>query len=140
MYVGNLLLLVLNLPLIGIWVKILKIPYRVLFPLILLFCLIGAYATNGNAFDLYVMIFFGAAGYLMRKYGYEVAPLVLAFVLGPRLEQALRQSLLISHGSFMIFITRPISAVAIGCAFLLLVSNLLPFIKKRREVYEKFED
>jgi putative tricarboxylic transport membrane protein len=76
----------------------------------------------------------------MRRYGYEAAPLVLAFVLGPRLEQALRQSLLISHGSFMIFITRPISAIALGCAFLLLVSNLLPFIKKGRAVYEKLEE
>jgi putative tricarboxylic transport membrane protein len=140
MYVGNMMLLVLNLPLIGLWVKILSIPSKVLFPLILLFCLIGAYSINVDIFDVYVMIFFGIAGYLMRRYGYEVAPLVLAFVLGPRLEQALRQSLLISHGSFMIFITRPISAVAMGCAFLLLISNLLPFIRKRREVYEKFEE
>ena len=140
LYVGNMMLLVLNLPLIGLWVKVLSIPSKVLYPLILLFCLIGAYSINVDIFDVYVMIFFGIAGYLMRKYGYEAAPLVLAFVLGPRLEQALRQSLLISHGSFMIFITRPISAVAIGCAFLLLISNLLPFIRKRREVYEKFEE
>jgi len=140
MYVGNIMLLVLNLPLIGLWVKVLSIPSKVLFPLILLFCLIGAYSINVNIFDVYVMIFFGFGGYLMRRYGYEAAPLVLAFVLGPRLEQALRQSLLISHGSFMIFITRPIAAIALGCAFLLLVSDLLPFMRKRRAVYEKFEE
>ncbi len=107
MYVGNALLLVLNLPLIGIWVQVLKVPYKVLFPLIILFCLIGVYSMNNVVFDLYVMIFFGAAGYLMRKFGYEPAPLILAYVLGPMLEQNLRQSLLISQGSFMIFITRP---------------------------------
>ena len=138
MYVGNILLLVLNLPLIGMWVQVLRIPYKVLFPLILLFCLIGAYSINSTTFDLYVMIFFGTAGYLMRKFGYEIAPLVLAYVLGPQLEQALRQSLLISKGSFMIFITRPISGVAIALAFLLLLSALLPCFKKPREEYEAF--
>ena len=140
MYIGNVLLLVLNLPLIGIWVQVLKIPYKVLFPLIILFCLIGVYSMNGVVFDLYVMIFFGAGGYLMRKFGYEPAPLILAYVLGPMLEQNLRQSLLISQGSFMIFITRPISAAFLLAAFLLLVSNVLPFVRKRRKEYDAFEE
>ena len=140
MYVGNALLLLLNLPLVGMWVQVLKVPSRILFPLILLFCLIGAYSVNNSIFDLYVMIFFGGLGYLMRKFGYEAAPLVLAFVIGPVLEQALRQSLLISGGSLLIFITKPISAVALGIAFLLLLSNLLPYLKKYREEYEKFEE
>lgn len=140
MYLGNGLLLVLNLPMIGIWVQVLKIPYRILFPLILLFCLIGAYSVSNSTFDLYIMILLGTVGYLMRKFRYEAAPLVLAFVMGPMLEQALRQSLLISGGSFMIFISRPISAVTFGVAFLLLLSNAFPFIKKRRQEYEKFEE
>jgi putative tricarboxylic transport membrane protein len=86
------------------------------------------------------MIFFGGVGYLMRKFDYEAAPLILAFVLGPLLEQSLRQSLLISKGSFTIFISRPISAVALGFGFLLLLSNIFPFIKKRRQEYEKIEE
>lgn len=140
LYLGNALLLILNLPLIGMWVKVLEIPYRILFPLILLFCLIGAYSMNNVIFDLYVMIFFGAAGWIMRKFGYEAAPLILAYVLGPMLEQALRQSLLISQGSFLIFVSRPISGIALGFAFLLLLSNLFPYFKKRRKEYEGFKE
>jgi putative tricarboxylic transport membrane protein len=140
LYLGNFLLLILNLPLIGIWVKLLKIPYKLLFPLILLFCLIGAYTLNNLSFDLYVMIFFGVMGWIMRKFGYEAAPLIMAYILGPMLENALRQSLLISGGSFLIFITRPISGIALGFTFLLLLSNIFPYIKKRREEYEKFEE
>ncbi|MHB8091231.1 MAG: tripartite tricarboxylate transporter permease [Syntrophales bacterium] len=133
MYVGNVLLVLLNLPLIGLWVKLLKIPYRILMPMILLFCLIGAYSVNSSIFDVSLMIFFGAVGYLMRKFGYESAPLVLAFVMGPLLEQNLRQSLLISDGSFTIFVTRPISGVTLVIVLFLLLSNLLPFMKKRRK-------
>jgi len=140
LYLGNALLLVLNLPLIRIWVKVLEIPYKILFPLILLFCLIGAYSMNNVIFDLYVMIFFGVVGWIMRKFGYEGAPLILAYVLGPLLENSLRQSLLISQGSFLIFVTRPISAVALGFAFLLLLSNLFPYFKKRRTEYEGFRE
>jgi putative tricarboxylic transport membrane protein len=139
LYLGNGLLLVLNLPLIRIWVKVLEIPYKILFPLILLFCLIGAYSMNSVIFDLYVMIFFGVVGWIMRKFGYEGAPLVLAYVLGTLLENSLRQSLLISQGSFLIFVTRPISAVALGFALLLLLSNLFPYFKKRRTEYEGFK-
>ena len=140
LYLGNFLLLILNLPLIGIWVKLLKIPYKLLFPLILLFCLIGAYTLNDLSFDLYVMIFFGVVGWMMRKFGYEAAPLIMAYILGPMLENSLRQSLLISGGSFLIFITRPISGIALGFTFLLLLSNIFPYIKKRREEYKKFEE
>jgi putative tricarboxylic transport membrane protein len=132
MYMGNAFLLLLNLPLIGIWVKILKVPYRILFPLIILFCLIGAYSLNSNTFDVLVMLIFGLAGYLMRKFGYEGAPLLLAYVLGPMMEQALRQSLLISYGSFTIFFTRPISAAALGIVLVLITSYFSPFLRKRR--------
>jgi putative tricarboxylic transport membrane protein len=140
LYLGNGLLLILNLPLIGIWVKVLEIPYKILFPLILLFCLIGVYSMNNLSFDLYVMLFFGVVGWLMRKFGYEGAPLILAYVLGPMLENSLRQSLLISQGSFSIFFTRPISAVALGFAFLLLLTTLLPYFRKRRQQYDQLKE
>ena len=122
MYVGNLMLLVLNLPLIGLWVKILKVPYSLLFPLIFLFCLIGAYTLGNNTQDVYLMILFGVIGYLLKKYRYEPAPLVLALVLGPTLESGFRQSLILSDGSFLIFFSRPISAVLVSVALFLLFS------------------
>jgi putative tricarboxylic transport membrane protein len=140
MYLGNVILVALNLPLIGIWVQLLKIPYRILMPLILLFCFIGAYSLNNSTFDVSIMILFGAIGYLMRKFGYEGAPLVLAFVMGPLLENNLRQSLLMSGGSFAIFVSRPISVVTLSIAFLLLLSNLIPFLKKRRKQLEEFKE
>ena len=136
MYIGNAMLLVLNLPLIGLWVKLLKVPYKILFPMILLFCMIGAYSENNNPADMLVMLFFGGLGYLLRKYGYDLAPLVLAFVLGRQMEQAFRQSLIMSDGSFTVFFTRPISAIAMGLAIFLLVTALLPAIKKKREKLE----
>jgi putative tricarboxylic transport membrane protein len=131
MYIGNVMLLILNLPLIGIWVKILKIPYPILFPLILLFCLIGSYSLNNNIVEVMIMILFGIVGYLMKKFEYEGAPLILAFVLSPLLENALRQSLIMSHGSFAIFLTRPISLVFFIVSIFLLVSPLMPGLKKR---------
>ncbi len=140
MYMGNMFLLILNLPLIGMWVQVLKVPYRILFPLILLFCLIGTYSVNNSTLDLFVMVLFGIVGYFMRKIGYEGAPLILAFILGPILEQALRQSLLMSRGSFMVFVDRPISAVLLAIAFLLLFSALLPFVKKRRAAYGELQE
>ncbi|MDX9745146.1 MAG: tripartite tricarboxylate transporter permease [Syntrophales bacterium] len=121
MYIGNVILLVLNLPLIPLWVQVLKIPKKVLYPLILLFCVIGAYSVNNSVFDIYVMIFFGLFGCLLRKYGYEGAPLVLAFVLGPLFEVNLRRSLLMSGGSFTIFFTRPIALAILIAAFALLM-------------------
>jgi putative tricarboxylic transport membrane protein len=134
MYIGNGMLLVLNLPLIGIWVKVLKIPYKVLFPLILFFCLVGAYSINNSTFDVAMMLVFGVLGYLMRKYKFEVAPMVLAFVLGPMLEVSLRQSLLISDGSFLIFFSRPIAAGGMIFTFLMLLSCIVPVFSKRRGV------
>jgi putative tricarboxylic transport membrane protein len=136
MYIGNVMLLVLNLPLIPMWVQLLRIPYRILFPLILLFCLIGSYSLKNSAFDMLAMISFGIIGYLFRKFGYEGAPLVLAFVLGPMLELNLRQSLLISKGSLLIFFTRPISAVTVSLAILLLFTSVIPFFGKKRRKYE----
>ncbi|MFX0200094.1 MAG: tripartite tricarboxylate transporter permease [Candidatus Hodarchaeota archaeon] len=128
MYIGNAMLLILNLPLIGMWVQVLRIPYKILFPLILLFCVIGAYSINNSLFDVYVMLIFGVLGYLMRKFGYEGAPFVLAFVLGPMLEFSLRQSLLISDGSFLIFFTRPISLTCMSLMTVVLVLSVTPGI------------
>jgi putative tricarboxylic transport membrane protein len=132
MYIGNAMLLVLNLPLIGLWVQVLKIPYGLLFPLILLFCLIGAYSLSFATFDILVMIVFGIIGYLMKKTDYEGAPLILALVLGNLFENALRQSLMLSDGSFRIFFSRPIAAVFLWVAIALLIIPILPWLKKRR--------
>jgi putative tricarboxylic transport membrane protein len=131
MYVGNMMLLVLNLPLVGMWVKILKVPYTILFPLIVLFCLIGVYSVNNSVFDIYVMILFGVIGYLMQKFGFEPAPLVLAYVLSPILETALRQSLNISGGSFAIFFSRPISMACLLIVIGLLIFQISSFAKGR---------
>ena len=132
MYIGNGMLLVLNLPLIGLWIQVLKVPYKILFPLIILFCLIGAYSITNSTFDMTVMVFFGLFGYLMRKYRYEGAPLVLAFVLGPMFETSLRNSLLISDGSFLIFVTRPIAGAGFLITLFMLVSTFLPVFRKKR--------
>jgi putative tricarboxylic transport membrane protein len=132
MYIGNAVLLVLNLPLIGVWVQVLKVPYRLLFPLILVFCAVGSYSMNNNLFDVYMMTVFGVIGYLMKRHGYEPAILVLAFVIGPILEQSLRQSLLLGEGNFAIFFTRPISATLIAIAAILVASSAIPAIGRRR--------
>ncbi len=139
MYVGNAMLLILNLPLIGIWVKILKIPYKILFPLILLFCLIGVYSVSNSVFDIYIMLIFGILGYLMKKFEYEGAPLVLAFVLGPMMENNLRKSLIISQGDFSIFFTRPLAAVSLIISLALLLFPLIPWLRKKREEIPKEE-
>src|SRR5215510_6141849 len=132
MYIGNAMLLVLNMPLIGIWVQVLKLPYRILFPLILMFCIVGVFASGNAVFDVFVMVVFGVLGYLMRKFGYEPAPMVLAFVLGPMLENNLRKSLILSHGDFTIFISRPISTTCLLLAIAALVAPLLPTLARRR--------
>ena len=134
MYIGNIMLLVLNLPLIGIWVKILKIPYEYLFPLILLFCLIGAFSLNNSVGEIGLMLFFGGVGYLMKKFEYEAAPLILAMVLGPMMENSLRQSLIMANGSAAIFFTRPISLTVALLVLVLLILPMLPWVKKKREV------
>jgi len=132
MYVGNIMLLILNLPLIGLWVQVLKVPYKILFPLILLFCLIGVYTVSNAVFDIYVMIVFGIFGYLMKKFDYEGAPLVLAFVLGPLLENNLRKSLIMSQGDFSIFFTRPLAAISLIIALFLLISPVIPWMGRKR--------
>ena len=134
MYIGNAMLLVLNLPLIGMWVQLLKLPYNILFPMIILFTIIGVYCSSNNVFDVYVMIAFGVIGYFMRKLGYEPAPLVLAFVLGPMLENNLRKSLILSQGDLWTFVERPISAVCLAIAVVLLVGPLLPSFRRKREL------
>jgi len=130
MYLGNVMLLLLNLPLIGLWVKLLKVPYSILFPLILFFCLVGVYTVNNNYFEIVIMIIFGMVGYLFRKFGFEPAPLVLAFVLSPMLENAFRQALIMSEGSFDIFFVRPISLVLLSVTIALLLLPLIPGLKK----------
>jgi len=134
MYIGNIMLLLLNLPLIGLWVKVLKIPYRILMPLILLFCLIGAYSLGNNIWDVVIMVIFGIFGYILRKFGYEEAPLLLAFILGPLIETNFRQSLIMSDGKLSIFITRPISAVALAISVLLFVSTGLSYYRKAKAI------
>jgi putative tricarboxylic transport membrane protein len=132
MYIGNIMLVILNLPLIGLWVKLLRVPYRFLFPLILLFCLIGVYSVNSSAVEVIIMIAFGLIGYLLRKYRFEPAPLVLALILGPMLEVNFRQSLILSHGDLSIFFQRPIAAVLLVVSMVLLAYPILQDIKKQR--------
>lgn len=139
MYVGNITLLALNLPLIGIWVKVLRVPYDILFPLILLFCLIGVYSVNNSVIDIYLMVLFGFLGYLMRKVGFELAPLMLAYVLSPILETAIRQSLNISGGRLTIFFTRPISMACMLLVMGLLVFQIYSHYISKRKVERSFQ-
>lgn len=132
MYVGNVMLVILNLPVIGLWVRLLTIPYRILFPLILLFCLVGVYGVNSNPWEVMIMVVFGIVGYLMRKFKYEPAPFVFAFVLGRLMEESLRQSLFLSAGSFGIFFTRPISCILIVIGMILFSFPALPWFKRKR--------
>jgi putative tricarboxylic transport membrane protein len=133
MYIGNAMLLVLNLPLIGIWVRLLKTPYTILFPLILLFCLIGVYSLNANVAEIIIMLIFGVAGFFLRRLGFEGAPFILAMVLGPIMETSLRQTLLISRGSFSVFYTRPICAtlLVLTAAFL-----VWPLFSRKKKIGE----
>jgi putative tricarboxylic transport membrane protein len=134
MYLGNVMLLVLNLPLIGIWIKILKVPYSILFPLILFFCLIGVYTVNNSVFDIYLMVMFGFVGYLMRKFDFEPAPLAMAYVLSPILESSFRQSLSLSGGSFAVFFSRPISVVCMALVVALLIFQIVSSSLTRRRL------
>jgi putative tricarboxylic transport membrane protein len=131
MYIGNVILLVLNLPLIPFWVQILKVPYRVLFPLIILFTIIGSYSVNNSIFDVALMVCFGMLGFILKKLDFDAAPLIMALVLGPMLEESLRQSLLLSRGSFGIFVSRPYSLgfLLVGAAMIL--SSLIPAFTRR---------
>ncbi len=132
MYAGNVMLLILNLPLISLWVKVLKVPYPILFPLILVFCLVGVYSLNFSLLETGLMTGFGFLGYFMRKFRFEMAPLVLALILGPLMENNLRIALLISRGDPLVFITRPLSAAFMAVAAALIFAAMIPGIQKRR--------
>ena len=133
MWIGNVMLILLNLPLIGIWVKLLKIPYRFMYPAILVFCCIGVYTVNNTVFDVYVTAAFGIIGYLFFKLGCEPPPLLLGFVLGPMMEENFRRALLLSRGDFTTFLTRPLSLGLLIASALLVVIVALPAVKKTRE-------
>jgi TctA family transporter len=140
MWIGNLMLVVLNLPLIGMWVKFLKIPYRLMFPGICLFIAVGAYSINNSSFDVYIAALFGFFGYYSSKWGCEPAPLILGFVLGPLMEENLRRAMLISRGDASVFFTRPISLGMLLVAFALLGMIVLPQFRKKREILAEAED
>lgn len=133
MWVGNLMLVILNLPLIGIWVKLLSVPYRVLYPAILLFCCIGIYSVNNNTFDVGLTALFGFLGYLFAKLECEPAPLILGFVLGPMMEENLRRGMLLSRGDPSVFFTRPLSLAFLLMALAMLVIIAVPAIRRKRE-------
>ena len=133
MWIGNLMLVVLNLPLIGLWVRLLKVPYHVLFPIIMAFCSIGVYSVNANVYDLFAVAFFGLLGYALIKLRCEPAPLLLGFVLGPLLEENLRRAMILGRGDPTVFVTRPISAVLLALTVAVLVVVLLPTIRAKRD-------
>ncbi|HEY0825816.1 MAG TPA: tripartite tricarboxylate transporter permease, partial [Ramlibacter sp.] len=138
MWVGNLLLVVLNLPLIGMWVRLLTIQYRFLYPAILVFCCIGVYSINNNVFDVFMTAGFGVVGYVFARCAMEPAPLLLGFVLGPMMEENLRRALLLSRGDFSTLVTRPLSLSLLVATLVLLVIVALPAIKRTRE--EAFQE
>jgi putative tricarboxylic transport membrane protein len=130
MYVGNVVLLILNLPLVGLFVNILRVPYPLLYPAILVFCVLGVYAVNGSVIDVWIMIVMGGLGYLLRKFDFETAPIVLGVVLAPMLEMSFRQSLAMSSGSYAIFVSRPIAATMLACGLTLLLLGLVPIFAR----------
>jgi hypothetical protein len=131
MYLGNIVLLILNLPLIGMWVNLLKVPYWVLAPIILLFCLVGAFSIDGYVYDAFLVVLIGILGYLMRKFEYEATPLILGFILGPMFETTFRQSLIYSYGDILVFFKKPISAALIILSFLIIASNVARIRRKK---------
>ena len=135
MYIGNVMLLVLNLPLVGVWAQLLRVPYAFMAPMVMVLTLVGVYSVNNSVFDIWVMLVMGIFGYLARKLKFDLGPLLLAFVLGPIMERSLRQALLMSHGSFGIFfsISRPISAVLMGVAVLFVLGNLIAGFRAKRK-------
>jgi putative tricarboxylic transport membrane protein len=138
MWIGNLMLVILNLPLIGIWIKLLTVPYRILYPAILSFCCIGLYTLNNNNFDVYMATLFGVIGYAFYKLHCEPAPLLLGFILGPMMEENLRRALLLSRGDWTTFATRGLSAGLLLAALAMIVVVMLPAIRKKRE--EAFQE
>jgi len=140
MYVGNLMLLALNLPLVSLFVTVLRIPYAYLYPMIIMFCIIGVYETNNSIVDVWIMLFMGMLGYALRKFEFDPAPLVLGLVIAPILEQSLRQSLIMSNGDYTIFLTRPISASLMVVSAALLALAALSFILKQRDWRSKLAE
>ena len=138
MWIGNLMLLVLNLPLIGLWVRMIAIPYHFLFPTIIALCAIGVFSVNNSLFDVYAMALFGVVGYFFRKLNVEPAPMLLAFILGPMMEEFLRRTLLFSKGDPSVFFTRPLSAGLLSIAAIMLLLVVLPSVRKKRE--EAFQE
>jgi putative tricarboxylic transport membrane protein len=133
MWIGNLFLIILNLPMIGLWVRLIMVPYRLLYPSILVFCAIGVFSLSNSVFDIYLMGLFGVLGYVFSKLGCEPAPMLLAFILGPLMEEYLRRALLISRGNPWVFVQRPISATLLALALLAMCSVLIPAFSKTRE-------
>jgi putative tricarboxylic transport membrane protein len=133
MWIGNLMLIIINLPLVGVWVSLLRVPYRLLYPSIIVFCCIGIYSINNSSTDVVIAALFGILGYWLVKHDFEPAPLVLAFVLGPLMEENLRRAMLIARGDATVFLTRPISAGLMIVSAILLLLALLPMIRKRRD-------
>ena len=140
MWIGNAMLLCLNLPLIGIWVRLLRVPYRILFRIIVVFMAIGVYSLSSTAFDVYILVLFGLLGYVWLKLKCEAAPLLLALVLGPLMEENLRRALLIARGDVTVFFTRPISAAFMTATALLLVAFTIPMFRKKRGEMTAGED
>jgi putative tricarboxylic transport membrane protein len=134
MYVGNVMLLILNLPLVPLFASMLRLPYRFLYPLILGFCFVGVYSVRQSETDLWLLLFFGVLGYLFRIYDYPAAPMVLGLVLGPLIERALRQSMVLSQGDPSIFLTRPISASLIAISIILLAAPVMVTFFRRKEI------
>jgi len=133
MYVGNLMLLALNLPLVGIFVNLLRIPYAYLYPLIIMFCVIGVYEVNHSIVDVWIMLIMGGIGYLLKKFSFDPAPLVLGVVIAPIFEMSLRQALIMSDGTWMIFIQRPVAAVLLAVSVALLVVSAVTYLARRRD-------
>jgi putative tricarboxylic transport membrane protein len=133
MYLGNIMLIILNLPLVGLWVQLLRVPYSILAPIVILFTAIGSYSIANQAFDLYALIAFGVLGYVLRKLKIEAGPLPLAFILGPMIEGSLRQSLLMSGGGFSIFVTRPISLTLVALFALFVIGQMTLAFRRSRQ-------
>ncbi len=133
MWIGNLMLLIINLPLVGMWVRLLRVPYRLLFPAIVVFCSIGIYSVNNAPMDVVLAGVFGLIGYWLVKHDFEPAPLLLGMVLGPLMEENLRRALLISRGDATVFVTRPLSATLLAIAAGLLILAVLPALRRKRD-------
>jgi putative tricarboxylic transport membrane protein len=140
MYVGNLMLLALNLPLVGLFVHLLRIPYAYLYPLIIMFCVIGVYEVAHSIVDVWIMLIMGVVGYALRKFGFDPAPLVLGLVIAPLFEQSLRQSLIMTNGNYLIFGQRPIAAGLLAVSALLLLLSAVSYVLHRRDWRDKLAE